>query len=99
MALVRRGPGAPPALAILPAYLNALWGAPAPSATLFESAGAVVFVFVLRLVNPWDGPGSEELGWRGFALPRLQERFPALTANLILAAFVVAWHLRLVADR
>jgi membrane protease YdiL (CAAX protease family) len=88
----------PTGLAVLPLYLDMLWGAPAPGAELFGSAGALLTVFALRLVNPWDGPGSEELGWRGFALPRLQERHSALTANLILAGFVTAWHLRLVAD-
>lgn len=87
----------PPALAVLPIYLNALWGAPSPGIALHGSLSAAIGVFALRLVNPWDGPGSEELGWRGFALPRLQQRYSALTANLILAAFVMAWHLRLVA--
>ncbi|WP_327632927.1 CPBP family intramembrane metalloprotease [Kribbella sp. NBC_00482] len=86
----------PPVLAILPAYLNMAWGAPAPSTALFGSAGALLVVFAVRLVNPWDGPLSEEIGWRGFALPRLQHRHSALTANLILAGFVMAWHLRLV---
>ncbi len=88
----------PPVLAILPAYLNMAWGAPAPSTALFGSAGALLGVFAVRLVNPWDGPLSEEIGWRGFALPRLQHRYSALTANLILAGFVMTWHLRLVVN-
>jgi uncharacterized protein len=88
----------PPALAILPAYLNMALGAPAPSTALFGSAGALLGVFALRLVNPWDGPLSEEVGWRGFALPRLQDRYSALTANLVLAGFVMTWHLRLVVN-
>lgn len=35
---------------------------------------------------------GEETGWRGFALPRLQTRFSAFTANLILTAFWAIWH-------
>jgi hypothetical protein len=75
-----------------------LWGAPAPSTALFGSATAMLGVLALRLVNPWDGPGSEELGWRGYALPRLQQRYSPLTANLILASIVVVWHLRLAVE-
>jgi uncharacterized protein len=36
---------------------------------------------------------GEELGWRGFALPRLQERFSPLVSSLILGALWAAWHL------
>ena len=36
---------------------------------------------------------GEEIGWRGFALPRLQERFNSLTASLILGGLWAAWHL------
>lgn len=36
---------------------------------------------------------GEELGWRGFALPRLQRSFSPLTASLILACAHFFWHL------
>ncbi|MCK5152289.1 MAG: CPBP family intramembrane metalloprotease, partial [Candidatus Thorarchaeota archaeon] len=37
----------------------------------------------------------EEAGWRGFALPKLQERYSALTSSLILGVIWACWHLPL----
>ncbi len=41
------------------------------------------------------GPVPEEPGWRGFALPRLQERYGPVPATLILALLWAGWHLPL----
>jgi membrane protease YdiL (CAAX protease family) len=41
------------------------------------------------------GPISEELGWRGYALDRLQARFSPLASSLVLGLLWWAWHLPL----
>jgi membrane protease YdiL (CAAX protease family) len=38
------------------------------------------------------GPLGEEAGWRGFALPRLQQKYSALTSSLIVGIFWAGWH-------
>ena len=38
---------------------------------------------------------GEEIGWRGFALPRLQLKFSALSSSIILTVFWAAWHIPL----
>ena len=41
----------------------------------------------------YTGPLCEELGWRGYALPRLLRQFNPLVASLILGLFWGLWHL------
>lgn len=41
------------------------------------------------------GPLTEEPGWRGFALPRMLERWSPLASSLILGVIWFAWHLPL----
>ena len=40
-------------------------------------------------------PLPEEIGWRGYLLDRLQERWNALTASLVLGLVCWTWHLPL----
>lgn len=54
------------------------------------------YLYVPSLINVFFlGGGQEEPGWRGFALPRLQSRYSALKASIILGAVWGLWHLPL----
>jgi membrane protease YdiL (CAAX protease family) len=51
-------------------------------------------IFLINLLsNVW-----EEIGWRGFALPRLQVRYSALTASIYLGVLWAVWHFPLLLD-
>jgi hypothetical protein len=58
-------------------------GAPAPDWTGLAWT-SFAMAFLVRLVNPMDGPMGEEPGWRGFAVPRLQVTRSPLATALIL---------------
>ena len=49
------------------------------------------FLFVALIGGGLD----EEMGWRGYALPRFQGRLGPLTANLVLGVLWAFWHLPL----
>ncbi|HAA03832.1 MAG TPA: CPBP family intramembrane metalloprotease domain-containing protein [Syntrophobacteraceae bacterium] len=56
--------------------------------TLTQPAALALYIGV----NIIGGPLGEELGWRGFALDRLQNQWNALVASLILGIVWTAWH-------
>ena len=51
--------------------------------------GMVILFFLYNLIY---GGLSEEPGWRGFALPRLQAEFSPLVSSLILGVIWAVWH-------
>jgi membrane protease YdiL (CAAX protease family) len=58
--------------------------------------GLTIPILLFNLLYTFlSGPLSEEPGWRGFALPRLQARFGALTSSIILGLIWAFWHLPL----
>ncbi|HMD89185.1 MAG TPA: type II CAAX endopeptidase family protein [Anaerolineaceae bacterium] len=53
----------------------------------------VRYPFLFILIFFGGGPLGEEIGWRGFALPRMQSRYGALRATLLLGVLWTFWHL------
>ena len=60
--------------------------------------GSFALAFLVRLVNPLDGPLAEEPSWRGFAVPRLQARCSPRASAAVLGVLVALWHLPLIGD-
>jgi membrane protease YdiL (CAAX protease family) len=85
------------AIACLSIGIGILFGVPAPELTL--PAGVprqawIGFLPVFFLVNIFvGGPLAEDIGWRGYILPKLRERVSALNASLVIGVVWAIWHL------
>ena len=85
----------PVAARLLAVGVNVLLGGEPPR--FFSSAttgfSGISPILIALFVGILIRPGlAEEIGWRGFALPRMQERFGALGASLLLGLLWGLWH-------
>ena len=74
-------------------FLAVATGEPLPVMEAFAQPIAIPISFVVVLFT--SGPLQEEFGWRGFAQDRLQGRWSALRASIVVGAMWGAWHLPL----
>jgi membrane protease YdiL (CAAX protease family) len=65
-----------------------------PTAAAIPLPSAFLTALVIGTVRD-PGPIGEEFGWRGFALPRLLERYSPLNASVRLGLIHAAWHIPL----
>jgi membrane protease YdiL (CAAX protease family) len=84
-----------PALILLSIPVSSLLGRqPIAAHQLPETGLALIGLIALQFFYQFlfFNATGEEVGWRGFALPRLQARTSPVIASLILACFWVPWH-------
>ena len=84
-----------PILVFAPAYL--LFGIIEGEFTELEwmSFAAPELIIVPIIMNIFHGGSSEEFGWRGYSLPRLQAKWNALVSSIILGIIWALWHIPL----
>lgn len=69
-------------------------GGPVPTFTFIKEQWYLLPpLFLLVMFFPTQGPVAEEFGWRGYALPQLQEKWGPVIASLIIGTAWGVWHL------
>ena len=71
--------------------IAAQFGIPEEQAYLFIAISPIIFIITIFV----GGPIAEELGWRGYAQPRMQARMGAGLAGLTIGFIWSLWHLPL----
>jgi membrane protease YdiL (CAAX protease family) len=91
------------AVTLVPRYLAAAWHEAAPPSLVALATAPSTAWSWFAPKNGWHlalvatvvtdpGPLGEELGWRGYALPRLAQRFSGSLSALLLGIIWALWH-------
>ena len=84
-------------IAYLAIGVGLLFGVPSPSVMLpggLPREALIGFLPIIFLVNIFlGGPLAEDIGWRGYILPKMRERMSAMNASLIIGVVWAIWHL------
>jgi len=79
-----------PVLLVLAHILNmVIFGASFPQNEFLTKPWLILAIFILFFIMQF----SEEFGWRGYVLDRLQNRWNALVSSIILGSIWAIWHL------
>jgi CAAX protease family protein len=70
-----------------------LYEVTSPLYSIYGAQAALMAPMVILFAFP--GAFAEELGWRGYVLPRLQNKFNSLLSSIVVAIFWGAWHIPL----
>jgi membrane protease YdiL (CAAX protease family) len=62
-----------------------------PKSDMLTSPLLLIPIFIVMFFL--GGGLNEEIGWRGYALDRIQSKYSALAASLFLGVFWIVWHL------
>jgi len=84
-------------IAYLAIGVGVIFGVSAPEISLpagLPREALIGFLPILFLINILlGGPIAEDIGWRGYILPKLREQMSALQASLIIGVIWAVWHL------
>lgn len=83
----------PLAIYVIGLGIYLIMGGENPSFTVFRQELYLLPIWLVVVFLPINGAVGEELGWRGYALPRLQQRSGPLIASLVIGAIWGIWHL------